>query len=64
MNTGPRVLRRSPIDLARFKAAVEDGLRLADLAARFGLSKEGAFKLRKKVMADVPGWKAKIGVRL
>lgn len=55
---------RQPINLVRFKAAVLDGLQLADLASRFGVSAEKARKLRKEVMADVPGWKAKTGVRL
>ena len=52
---------RHPIDLERFRRAVEeDGLTLAVLAKRFGISDHRAYKLRKKIS---PGWKAKAGPR-
>ena len=39
------------IDLPRFEAAVKDGLRLAALAERFGISQRTARRLARKVRA-------------
>lgn len=58
--SGPRVRRDQAvraIDLRRFAQACRDGLTAKALGDRFGIHYSEASRLRRQVMAGVPGWR-------
>ena len=61
MNSGTSLRRRQvrqAVHLARFTAAVREGLNLRTLAARFDLSFRQAMRLRRAVLHEATGDKA------